>query len=284
MPTTQCLIPGLLTHVELDPLLGSSRTRQRWEHSGVLPKGRWVKGFGRRMGLYPEVVLARVVAGPGAGKSEAALGLLASRSAELLESELFGEIENALHGIFRELEHIGLRPEVLECLAGKQLLHPLQVEMCKLADEVVDAGIVFEGTVGTLTKKTGGIVMVESDDATLKLAAESVLGFIEEGCTVALERVRVGPKEHDFVVPALPTQAHRVPALQSVGDDEAQWEEMFASFNSRPIAIPVIVEDSEPGAGGDLVRQARAVKIRIPAELYAGANPMVRTNLETAHA
>lgn len=283
MPLRQCLIPGFITHVELDGLLGTSRTRQRWEVRGSLPKGRWIKGFGRRMGLYPEVVLARVVAGSNAGKAEDALNLLTRRSEELLRSELFGEIDEALHGVFGDLEHVGLRPELLECLESRQLLRPLEDEVCRLADEVAAAGILFTATVGRLITERGGMLVVESDDKELRIAAESALGFVDAGSMVAVERVRVGAREHDFVVPALHSQVRPSEAMQ-VPVDDALWDEMFGDFSGRPVVLPVLSADAEAGAGNDLVRPERRLTVRIPVELYAGANPMARTTLETAHA
>lgn len=269
MLTQHCLIPGFVTHVELDPLLGSTRTRERWEQRGALPKGRWVKGFGRRMGLYPEVVLAHVVAGHTPGRHRDALNLLTLRSEALLQSELFGEIEEALRSILGDLEHIGLRPQVLDCLAERQLLIPLQTEMRSLGDLVSGSGISFEGTVGTLMREAGGMIVVENDADRFTLAAESVIGFVENGCTVSLERVRVGAREHDFVVPSL---ASTMPSW-----DDLQWDEMFASFSGQPVSIPVLTgDDPTELVGGDLERQPRRLNFRVPREMYAGANPMIR--------
>ena len=274
MLTRHCLVPGFLTHIELDPLLGSTRTRERWEVRGALPRGRWIKGFGRRMGIYPEVVLAHVVAGRSPGRSEDALNLLTIRSQALLRSELLGEIEDALRGIIGDLEHIGLSFEVLDCLAERQLLTPLQDEMRTLADEVWDAGIGFEGTVGRLTRKAGGMIVVENDDERLSLTEESIVGFVEDGGTVAVERVRVGAREHDFVLPSL---ASTVPSR-----NDSQWDEMFASFTGRPVSIPVLAGDyAADMVGGEPARRPRRLNIRVPRELYAGANPMIRASAFT---
>jgi hypothetical protein len=283
MAEKQCLIPGFLTHVELDPLVGSSRTRQRWEDKGLLPKGRWIKGFGRRLGLYPEIVLARVVAGPSGGGAERGLDYLNERASRLLESELFEEITAAVSDVFRDLEHLGLRTELLECLAERRLLEPLQKETYLIAGDVIDAGISFSGMIGKVVGEAGGMIVVESHDEQLKLAAESALGLIHSGLTVAVERVRVGAKEHDFVMPAGPI--HHDEAVPDSYAEDALWEEMFASYTGRPVMIPVLADNAEAsGTGGDLVRPQRRIRIRIPSEIYAGANPMVRTRLETAHA
>jgi hypothetical protein len=282
MPLSNALIPGLVTHVELDALVGSTRTRERWEHKGLLPRGRWIKAFQKRVGIYPELVLARIVGGTDAGVAEAALRELGRHSERLIRSDLFDAIEEAVLEVIVRADRVGLRTDLLEYLEAHSLLEPLQLESRALADLVADSGIAFRGVIGKFVEwETLGALVVTNDDEELHLAAESVLGLVEPGIEVAVERVRVGSKTQDFVMPAGPLHANV--ASVPVAEDEP-WEEMFASIDYTPIVVPQLEPTTEPGAGGDLVRPPRQVRIQIPVELYAGANPMVRSSARHAAA
>lgn len=83
-------------------------------------RGRWIKGFQKRVGIYPEILLARVVGGVNARESEAAMRKAMEIGARLVRSPLFDEIEHSLRECFAELD--GLNRSVLDRLATPILI------------------------------------------------------------------------------------------------------------------------------------------------------------------
>lgn len=270
---TSRLVPGFLTNIELDQALGSSRTRQRWEAQGLLPRGHWIKGFQKRIGIYPEIVLARVVAGVDARESEAAVAEAMRIGAHLIDSTLFAEIGRSLEEYLSEYR--GLSRQVLDRLGERGLIAPLQVELASVTESLGAMGIDFRCHSATLTFRDESLRLVDLVGAEMLLPATQLLGIVEVGDTVVVEDVQVGARTLSYVLPTAPT------TLADAQED--MWEEMFGGVTATPIAIPRLAADtgSEPG-GGDVVRQRRRIRIDIPAELYGGANTMASRSRSVA--
>ncbi len=258
------LIPGLLTHVELDRVLGSRR-RQRWEADSLLPRGRWLKGFQKRIGLYPEIVLARVVSGVDARESEAAVREAMAMGARLIESSLFEEIAGALSDVFDELS--ALDRNLLDHVNERGLLEPLQAELTDATAELIGAGIDFRCKAATVSRVGDSLAIVDVFGAETLVAAPQVLGVVNVSDAVVMQDVHVGPRSHSFLLPA----------GSGVADPaEETWSEMFASVDIAPVALPMLADEGGEADGADLVRAPRRLRIDLPAEFYAGANPMTR--------
>jgi hypothetical protein len=262
---TYRLIPGLLTHVELDHVLGSPRTRQRWEADGLLPRGRWLKGFQKRIGLYPEIVLARIVGGVDARESEAAVREAMAIGTHLINSSLFEEIAGALGDVFDELT--ALDRTLLEYVNERGLLEPLQAELNDATAELIGAGIDFRCKAATVTRAGTSLAIVDVFGAETLVAAPQVLGVVGVGDAVVIEEVHVGPRAHSYLLPA---------GAAAPDPREEMWAEMFAAVDVAPVPIPLLADEGGDPDAGDLVRAPRRLRIDLPAELYAGANPMTR--------
>lgn len=265
---TYRLIPGLLTHVELDHVLGSPRTRQRWEADGLLPRGRWLKGFQKRIGLYPEIVLARIVGGVDARESEAAVREAMAIGTRVTNSSLFEEIAGALDDVLDELT--ALDPTLLEYVNERGLLEPLQAELNDATAELVAVGIDFRSKAATVTRAGRSLAVVDVFGAETLVAATQVLGVVNVGDAVVLEEVHVGPRAHSYLLPA---------GAAAADPREDMWAEMFAAVDVAPVAIPLLTDKGGDPDGADLVRPRRRLRIQLPTELYAGANPMTRSRL-----
>lgn len=264
MAETAKLIPGFLTNVELDQALGSSRTRQRWEAEGILPRGLWIKGFQKRVGIYPEILLARVVGGMDARESEDAVREAMHIGARLIDSPLFGEIARSLQECLTEFS--GLNRHVLDRLGEHGLLEPLQEELERAGDSLQTVGIDFRSHSATLTAKDISLTVVDGFGGETVLPVSQLLGIIELGEVVVVEEVKVGARTLSYVLP--------VASQAAVDPEEEMWIEMFASVDVTPIVTPVLADDHGDSHGGDVVRRRGRVRIELPRELYAGANSM----------
>jgi hypothetical protein len=257
-------VPGFLTNVELDQALGSSRTRQRWEADGLLPRGRWIKGFQKRLGIYPDILLARVVAGVDAQESEDAVREAMRVGARLIDSRLFESVASLLEEHLGEYR--GLTRGVLDHLAEADLLAPLEEELAAAEESLEAIGIAFQSRPATVTTLGPTFRVVDGFGAQTLLPAAQVLGIVEAGEVVALEEVRVGARGLSYVLPTATTAA--------TDPAEEIWAEMFAGVDRAPVVIPVLADDKEPDAnGGDVVRMRRRIRVDLPLASYA-ANSM----------
>lgn len=260
------LIPGLLTNVEIDRALGSPRKRQRWERDGLLPRGRWLKGYQKRLGLYPEIVLARVVGGVDARESEQAVREAMAIGTRLVESPLFEEIGSALGDVLGEFT--ALNCSLLDYVNERGLLEPLQDELSSAGAALRGLGIDFRCQAATVTRMGESLAIIDALGEETLVAGPQVLGVVEVGDHVVIEEVHVGPRAISYVLPAAP------------GADDPRdelWSEMFASLEATPVPVPLLDDEVGEGLGGDVVRAKRRLRIELPAELYATANPMTRS-------
>lgn len=260
------LIPGLLTNVEIDRALGSPRKRQRWERDGLLPHGRWLKGYQKRLGLYPEIVLARVVGGVDARESEQAVREAMAIGVRLVESPLFEEIGCALGDVLGEFT--ALNRSLLDYINERGLLEPLQDELSNAGAALLDLGIDFRCHAATVTRAGDPLAIVDAFGGETLVAGPQVLGVVDVGDHVVIEEVHVGARAISYVLPAAPGAAD---------PREELWSEMFASFDATPAPVPLLADEGGDGLGGDVVRARRRLRIELPTELHAGANPMTRS-------
>ncbi len=265
MPKIARSVPGFLTNVELDQALGSPRTRQRWEADGLLPRGRWIKGFQKRLGIYPDILLARVVAGVDAQESEDAVREAMRIGARLIDSRLFESVASLLEEHL--VEYRGLTRGVLDHLAEADLLAPLEEELAAAEESLEAIGIAFQSRPATVTMLGPTLRVVDGFGAQTLLPATQVLGIVGAGEVVTLEEVRVGARGLSYVLPTTTTAA--------TDPAEEIWAEMFAGVDRAPVVIPVLADDTEPDAnGGDVVRMRRRIRVDLPLASYAGANSM----------
>lgn len=278
MPNIEFAPPALVTHFEVARALGSDRTRQRWEQDGLLPSPRWIRGFGRALGLYPGVVLARIAAGRDAGELEESVAAMVTQSRALLRSPVFDEAADRIGLELERFSSFGLTVDLLSNLQTAGILRRLLEGSAEVAQSSLSAGISFEHTFGHLLRQSDdGAVVVTRRGSNETFGESDVLGRSTVGGRVSVERVRVGPRSRDYVLPALPASE---PDARQEAITDAEWEQAFAGIGERrPIAVRVVHTDQESSEGGDIARYVGPFAIRIPAELYEGANPMARVTV-----
>jgi hypothetical protein len=277
MTSADLKAPALLTHVEVARILGSDRTRQRWEGEGLLPSPRWVRGFGRSLGLYPGVVLARLAAGRNAEDLEAAVRDVVTRSGWLLGSSLFDEAIARLAPVIARLRPLGLTTDLLAMLSDRDVLGRLLEANAEIVRAEAGAGIEFHSRIGRCVRDLGESVVIEDRGNQVTFGNASVLGPIAVGESVAVESVRLGSRQFDYVMPALAVMTGSPAVADASEPDDADWELAFAGLgNRRPIAVPPAAIVDPGHEGGDIRRVRNQFAIRIALEIYEDANPMAR--------
>jgi hypothetical protein len=204
MTATTVRATGLLTQHDLDSVI-PSRTRQRWQQQGRLPKPARIFGDRRALILYPDVVLARVVLGvEGPKAQEAAVRRAWKISTEVFKSTAFLQVKLYLRRALRELpdaETTVLFSFVRDNAPGAWL----NWQSCQneARTRIEKEGIWVECKAGRIRDVRRDLVTIEADGAVHSLALESVACRAREGSPAALERIRVFDKQREFVVPAL---------------------------------------------------------------------------------
>jgi hypothetical protein len=274
MPHRDAPPAAVLTHLEVAHLVGSQRTRERWENKGLLPPARWVRGFGRAIGLYPGITLARLAGGSDAGEYESAVRAVMQEATALLASPLFDEVVDCVATLVAERQTTGLTRELLGALEEAGVLGRLTEAGVAIANTQRDAGIVMTTRLAHILDELDESVLVDDGGERVSYPRAVVLGRVKAGAAVAVERVRVGPQSHEYVLPLVAAERSVQPAAAITPQD---WEEAFGALRGRrPIAVVAVPDEEDQREGADIPRPRPRHVIRMPRELYDGANSMVR--------
>jgi hypothetical protein len=232
--------PHFVTHRELNDLVGE-RTRQRWESDGLLPAADWLRVDRHRLGIYPELVLARVVVGNTRDSSEAkALSEVVEKSRCLFTTDGYHRFKAAARDVFA----VEARTEggwnfgrFLRLLADSDpdAIEAWQADVVEVEVELAKRmTLSFRSTLAKVRGKTseGYTIAIETGEERL---IGKALSSLEPGVTVVLERVAVESKEREFVLPAMPlTGASEIAEdLRLAGGNAMEHIDPFERIASR---------------------------------------------------
>ncbi len=100
------LLPRFITNREIDPLLGSTRTRERWEREGLLPAGELISGYRSAIKIFPDFAIARLAAPHSLEGSKTVERHLEQINRKLFRSPAFGELRTALKAVLRPRKRV----------------------------------------------------------------------------------------------------------------------------------------------------------------------------------
>jgi hypothetical protein len=202
--------PALVTHHEFDRLVGTPRTRQRWQQKGIIPEPVWVHADRSRVGLLPEFVLGSVVTAPhrAAGDEE-----LFRRSCDLSEkvcsTGAFRDIAEAAREVLAGTDHshswdLGKFVDGLSQSAPSSLAEwcsdveaaerELEREGFRIMRQAAEVENVADNEV---------IIFVGASSAALRYPVKELGWVPETGKAVVVERIEVGTRRRDFLLPPL---------------------------------------------------------------------------------
>jgi hypothetical protein len=201
----------LLTQHELDPLVGSERTRQRWQDHHVLAPAWPIEGFGRRLRLFPEFALAQIAMHTRRSPSlDPTVAALTKASEKLYTLESFQELQNHIRKHMAELDAIGSAAITQLLLTGvPQALKAFQDELNRalenLGEEHGLRSFVEPGRV--VERELDGYVVELLDRSRVKIDQGRSAGPFSIGSYVLRDRVEIAGRVADFLLPGGPLES-----------------------------------------------------------------------------
>jgi len=211
--------PHFVTHREMNDLLGE-RTRQRWEKDGLLPEPDWIRVDRNRIGIYPELVLARLVVGNTRDPIEQdALRKTMGKCQRLVATDGYHRFKALLQTVFAELsDRQDWDFANFVSMLGEHDHHVIEAwhaDVAEIEEELSnEAGLSFRSLVGTVCDAApeGYITIAISGGGERRIS--DALSKLAPGASVVLERVGVESREREFVLPGLP-----VMGVEEIADD-----------------------------------------------------------------
>jgi hypothetical protein len=199
--------PHFVTHREINCLLGE-RTRQRWERDGLLPEPDWIRVDRHRLGLYPELVLARLVVGNTRDPIEQeAVQQTIARCGRLLATDGYSRFRGLVQAVFADAEDksewdfAGFVKVLGE--RGADVVAAWHADVAEIEEELTTTlSLSFRTTVGTVCEVTDDGYTVAMIDGGVRRVRDALVE-LGTGEGVILERVGVESREREFVLPGL---------------------------------------------------------------------------------
>ncbi len=201
--------PYFVTHREMNALVGERR-RLRWEKDELLPEPDWLRVDRSRLGVYPQLVLARVVVGRTKDPNERrALEDVLTSSRRLLTTDGYHRFRVVAREVLSMLSKSDDDWSFETFLSLLSESDPKALESWRADVSEVEEGLTakaaltFRSTLGTVRDQTpDGYMIMEAGGSERRI--RQALAKLEVGTNVVLERVGVESKEREFVLPALP--------------------------------------------------------------------------------
>lgn len=270
---------GFFTQHELDPVVGTARTRERWE-GHLLPRGSRIRAYGQQAIIFPEFVVASVVANNRIQAGDAMLGRIQHAAESLYRSSSFQTISSTLRP--------WLQGRTGWTLSDIVVLLREQSEDALLSwnEEIVEAevrlgryGISFDVRLGRIAALTDHGYRVELYGALDTALCPFRPGShrLDIGSWVSINSVTLGALKGDVLMPAVEPD---LLGLKSSELDEADWEELFAGADFVPTLLPSLADnlsdDDASSTDRDVIRPRRRIRINLDSDLYLRGNTMVR--------
>ncbi len=278
---------SFVTHGEIEGLLGRSpsagQQRRRLTKRGLLPEPAWVRADRQRLGILPEFVLATLVVPVRSLEAQhiALLTAMVDDAKRLYRSAAFKRLSHAIQELLPTLGTVTNSAALLDRLteSHRDELEAWRADVAMVAESLSHRGLRIEA-------EPGCIVAVRDDSYVLKaLEADLTEAHplsdapfeLPGGSWVVRDRVHALSSARDFLLPTSRPELSGMAAtvLPAKVEEEAMFEEMFASFEAAPRPVrrlPLTIDDETvidaPEAPPRLVRA--------PLEILEGFTPMTR--------
>lgn len=159
---TRELLPRFITHREIDPLLGSTRTRERWEHEGLLPPGELVSGFRSAVRIFPDFAVARLAAPRSLERSKTLHRRLGQVNRSLYRSPVFAELRIALKEVLGPKQPVGASQLVKALLPDHyELLQRFAAEIRSAEEALRELDVYVDVVLARVSRCERGFYVVE---------------------------------------------------------------------------------------------------------------------------
>lgn len=222
--------PHFITHRELNRFLGE-RTRQRWEKDGLLPEPDWIRVDRHRIGIYPELVLARLVVGNTRDPIEQrTISKAMDKCERLTATDGYHRLRALVRSVFAGLQdkQDWNFATFVASLADQDhdVVEAWHAEVAEIEEELTkESSLSFSSLIGIVSEaaEDAYTVVLSSGEEKKIREALSALGL---GTTVVLESVGVESRVREFVLPGLPVTEEKESAeelrLETEGDTMEQ--------------------------------------------------------------
>jgi hypothetical protein len=236
---TETVGPGFVTNAEVDHLLGTARTRERWEQRGVLPRGYSLWAYRQRLVLFPEFVLAPLVIGLRPSRLEQrALSYLYAECDRLYSSSIFRGFVEGVGRLFRAGGRRPL-PELVELLEQEEFdtFCSYRAAVGAIERKLVDCDITFSLEPGRLRAANAHYYYVQfRSHVEARLPRTMAATALKAGLAVAVGPVSVCGRSVQYLLPAPPSVAMGQMA-DAVSDDE-ELLNLMEEATITPLASP----------------------------------------------
>lgn len=257
------LLPRFITSQEVDPLLGSTRTRERWERAGLLPPGELVSGYRSAVKVFPDFAVARLAAPQSLERSKTLQRGLAQLARGLYRGEVFNELRAALKEALAPKRAMGVAELVSALLpTHRELLELFAANIRGVEQALRELDVDVTVSLARVVRRERDLYVVElvaGGEREVGSGAASPSHRFESGQWAMLEEARVRGFKREFLLPtAVLDDALAEAAIRASQEPAPGARELLrGALADRPAPIDELTRGREPIDMRDELRAGR---------------------------